>query len=592
MSANPGTTVTLLAAALLAVLAIAGAAWRQRRRAAALAAEHAAQLRTLTAALADAEGRAAAARVDADAARLVTREFLANMSHELRTPIHGALGMLELTLDTELTADQRDALLTARASLNSLRGLVGNLLDAAAIRAGRLDVAPEIFALRPALREAVDRHADSARARGLDVTLTLSPDLPQYIEHDRRRVVEGLAQLVDNAIRFTEQGAVTATASVAAGENGSPQLLIEVRDTGSGVPEDLRSTIFEPFRQADNSTTRVVGGAGLGLSIVAAAMREMGGRIELAESVSASPPGARGRAREGAALPFEGTGSLFRIVLPLNAARADAPVIASTPHGTDARARVLRILVAEDNPVNQRVVRAMLTREGHTVDVVPDGREAVDACARTDYDLVLMDLQMPVMGGLEATRAIREWERSVGGRVPIVVLTARTRAGDRDAALAAGANAFLTKPAPAERVFATIRAVTGRPVTFTPASTPAVREADDVFDESALLRTVNDDRPLLGELCTLFLRDAPGQVDAMRHALARGDLSAVAAAAHALKGSAATLTASRVAVAARAVETLSARGDWPGVANAIKELEPRMVELTSRLRPLAGAANQ
>ncbi|HKI00772.1 MAG TPA: MHYT domain-containing protein [Thermoanaerobaculia bacterium] len=369
-------------------------------------------------------------------------DFLAAMSHEIRTPLNGVIGMADLLASGPLAPEQRDQAETIRRSGQTLLAILNDILDWAKIEAGRLEVERLPVDARAAAADTVALYRSQVREGGGELILDWPETVPRQVLADPIRVRQVLLNLVSNALKFAPGGTVTVAASASEEE----RLAIAVRDTGIGMDKAQRARLFRPFTQGDASTTRRFGGTGLGLAITARLLEAMGGTI----AVASAP----------------GCGSTFTVRLPLASEPAieDAavsPVSPSPPTlqpGAVPRRR--RILVAEDSPVNRKVAQAMLEYLGTTVECVEDGYEAVEATARAAYDLVLLDIFMPVLDGLAAARAIRAREAADGGgRQRLVALTANAFAADREACEAAGMDGFLAKPITLDSLHALLKTV-------------------------------------------------------------------------------------------------------------------------------------
>jgi PAS domain S-box-containing protein len=496
------------------------------------------------------------ARQAAQETSRVKSEFLANVSHELRTPLNGVLGMARLLLDTNVDATQREYAELIRRSGRELLAVVDAILDFARAEAGRLELEDAEVEPRRIVEEARESVAEEAAAKGLQVSILVADEVPPVLRGDGARLRQVLVTLLGNAVKFTPRGTVVVRAGLVRNAEDATTLRFEVADTGIGIDAATQARLFQPFVQADGSATRRYGGAGLGLALCRRIVSALGGQI-----------GVRSEPGRGSTFWFT-----VRLPRPEAAARRAA---APAPRGG-------RILVVEDNSVNQKVAVAMIESLGYGAEAVGNGLEAVEACSGQTYDAILMDCQMPQMDGFRATAFIRERE-GLAHRTPIIALTASVTAEDRQRCLAAGMDDYLSKPVPREALASTLRKwipTAGAPPSVETAAAPSSLPSGHPLR----VLEAHAGPHALAEVIDVFLQTIPRRLDDLRQAHARADTDSIRALAHSLKGASAQIGARGMADLCVQIEAVVRGGDVAALGDLLTALESDYAVVSSSLR--------
>lgn len=522
-------------------------------------------------------------RKAAEAASIAKTQFLANMSHELRTPMNAILGMTDLALAEDLPPKVRDYLQTARDSADVLLDILNEILDLSRIEAGRLELESTIFSMHKAVEQVIKTLRLKAGEKGLALIYSLPAHVPDLLIGDPLRFRQILINLVDNAIKFTHEGKISVRVDVREQTPETVLLEFSVSDTGIGIRPEDQERIFSPFTQADASTTRNFGGTGLGLTITRKLVELMKGRLRV-ES-----------------LPDQG--STFYFTVNLNIPQTIDVGVGETSRSPVRlpRRRALQVLLAEDTPTNQKVAQYLLTKRGHVVEIARNGRQALEMIARGDYDVVLMDIQMPVMDGFQATAAIRAMPDSAKSHLPIIAMTAHAMKEDAERCIAAGMDAYISKPIQAERFIELVELLgeaegdsrEGAPETVAveerhEASGESRRQgfpgnAAQTFDLAEAVKKCFGKYEFFVDMARSYSEEADTCLRAIKEARIEPDMIAARAAAHRLKNTVVYLGAQPAMNAIVDVEIAAKSGDLEAFDRALRELEIQAENLRAAL---------
>ncbi|HEY8240801.1 MAG TPA: ATP-binding protein [Kiritimatiellia bacterium] len=445
------------------------------------------------------------AKAMAETASQTKSDFLASMSHEIRTPLNAIIGIADLLAKTSLTDEQDKYVQIFRRAGDNLLNLINDILDLSKVEASQLELERTGFSLNDLLEKVKEMVAGRAEEKGLALVCEIAPNVPGELIGDPTRLRQVLLNLLGNAIKFTESGEVALRVTRDSDSTVPGALRFTISDTGIGIPGEKLGAVFERFTQADSSTTRKYGGSGLGLTISKRLVELMGGRISVESGI--------------------GKGSVFSFAVPLEIWAGTAPWTA-VPVGTGPEQSLpaLKILLVEDSPDNRTITMAYLQDTPYLVEIAENGAVAYEKFITGNYDLVLMDRQMPVMDGMTATRMIREWEQAnVRPATPVIALTASALKGDQEKFVTAGCTAYLTKPIKQDALLRAIRDHSGRAAS----SSNAERRKDTILVHA---------NPRIADLVPEFLQNRRRDVIAMRDALERSDFATVERLGHGMKG--------------------------------------------------------